>query len=215
MRESEADPILISALQHAMFCERQYALIHLEQIWEENRFTAEGRVLHERVHTEHKESRRLFRQEYDMSARSPKLGLVGKCDLVEIWLDPKTKQPVRVNPVEFKRGRKKANDVDRVQLCAQALCLEETFNLPIDAGEFYYLQERRRVGANIDDSLRARTIALIDKIRAINISRKTPIAIYDKKKCDRCSLIDFCMPKYAAKSVNRYMRYQTAKTLES
>jgi CRISPR-associated exonuclease Cas4 len=210
---TEDDLIPMSALSHAYYCPRRYALIHLEQIWAENRFTAEGEALHERVHRERHESRRLFREEYGMSARSLKFGLTGKCDLVEIWLDPNTKKPVRVNPVEFKRGRKKANDVDRVQLCAQTLCLEEAFNLPIDKGEFYYFQERRRVSADINDDLRATTIALIDRIRAINACEKTPIATYDKKKCDACSLIDYCMPKYAVKSVNRYARAQIAKCL--
>ena len=81
---SEDDLLQISALQHAMFCERQYALIHLEQVWEENRFTAEGRVLHERVDSEHHESRRLFKQEYGMAVRSLQWGLIGKCDLVEL-----------------------------------------------------------------------------------------------------------------------------------
>ncbi|MDR2033366.1 MAG: CRISPR-associated protein Cas4 [Helicobacteraceae bacterium] len=209
------DMIMISALQHAMFCERQYALIHLEQIWAENRFTAEGEALHERVHRERHESRRLFREEYGMSARSLKFGLTGKCDLVEIWLDPNTKKPIRVNPVEFKRGRKKANDVDRVQLCAQALCLEETFSLPIEKGEFYYLQERRRVSADIDDDLRAKTVAITAQIRAINACEKTPIASYDKKRCDACSLIDYCMPKYATKSVRRYMQNQIKAGLTS
>lgn len=150
-----------------------------------------------------------------MSVRSLKLGLVGKCDLVEIWLDPKTKKAARVNPVEFKRGRKKTNDIDRVQLCAQALCLEEAFNISIETGEFYYLQDRRRVSSEINDDLRLKTIALIDRIRAINASGKTPAALYDKKKCDACSLIDYCMPKYAAKSVNRYMRAQMTKSLEN
>lgn len=85
---SEDDLVPISALQHVLFCERQYALIHLEQVWEENRFTAEGKVLHERVDAEHHESRRLFRQEYGMAVRSLERGLIGKCDLVELYLSP-------------------------------------------------------------------------------------------------------------------------------
>ncbi|MDR3162353.1 MAG: CRISPR-associated protein Cas4 [Helicobacteraceae bacterium] len=209
---SDADLIMISALQHAMFCQRQYALIHLEQIWEENRFTAEGEALHERVHRERHESRRLFREEYGMSVRSLKFGLIGKCDLAEIWLEPETKAPVRVNPVEFKRGRSKTNDVDRVQLCAQALCLEEAFNLPIGKGEFYYLQERRRVSVDIDEDLRAKTISTADQIRAINASKKTPVSSYEKKKCDGCSLIDHCMPR-AVGSVSRYVRGQIEQCL--
>ncbi|MDR1911215.1 MAG: CRISPR-associated protein Cas4 [Helicobacteraceae bacterium] len=212
---AENDLVQISALQHAMFCERQYALIHIERLWEENRFTAEGRALHERVHTDHRESRRSFLQEYDMSVRSLKFGLIGKCDLVEIWRDTKSHKPMRINPVEFKRGRKKENDVDRVQICAQVLCIEEMFNLTIETAEFYYLQEHRRTVANIDETLRAKTIALIDRIRTINENKKTPIANYEKKRCDPCSLIDLCMPKYTTKSVRRYMQNQIKAGLTS
>jgi CRISPR-associated exonuclease Cas4 len=135
---AEDDLIPISALQHILFCDRQYALIHLEQVWEENRFTAEGRVLHERVHVEHHESRRHFRQEYDMAVRSLSFGLIGKCDLAELWYT-ENRDIKKVSPVEFKRGREKESDVDRVQLCAQVLCLEEMFGLSIDSGQLYYL----------------------------------------------------------------------------
>jgi CRISPR-associated exonuclease Cas4 len=212
---AEDDFVQISALQHATFCERQYALIHLEQIWEENRFTAEGEALHELVHKERGESRKTFYKESSMGIRSLKYGLTGKCDLVEIWLDAKTHKPIRVNPVEFKRGRKKENDSDRVQLCAQVLCLEEIFNLTIETAEYNYLQEKRRKITNIDGDLRAKTIAIADRIRAIRAEGKTPIAAYEKKKCDPCSLFDICMPKYTAKSVNRYVHNQIAIGLES
>jgi CRISPR-associated exonuclease Cas4 len=202
------DLIQISALQHAMFCERQYALIHLEGVWAENRFTAEGEVLHERVHVEHHESRRLFRQEYDMGVRSLERGLTGKCDLVELWYsaDGGVK---RAAPVEFKRGREKENDVDRVQLCAQALCLEEMLGVRVEAGQFYYLQERRRSDTVLDDELREKTLALIQRIRVLWREGSTPAAEYEKRKCDRCSLADVCMPKTTgagSKSVSRYVQ---------
>ena len=149
---TEDDLIQISALQHLHFCERQYALIHLEQAWEENRFTAEGRVLHERVDSERRESRRLFKQEYGMAVRSMQQGLIGKCDLVELWYT-KEGNIERVSPVEFKRGKKKADDTDRVQLCAQVLCLEEMFGIAIGSGQFYYLQDHRRCNEEIDEPL--------------------------------------------------------------
>jgi len=203
---SEDDLIQISALQHAMFCERQYALIHIEQIWEENRFTAEGRVLHERVDAEHHESRRFFKQEYGMAVRSLQYGLIGKCDLVELWYT-KDENVEKVSPVEFKRGRKKADDFDRVQLCAQVLCLEEMFGIAIESGQFYYLQEHRRTSESIDASLREKTTALIERVMKIRETGKTAPANYEKKKCDNCSMIDLCMPKNTGTKYKRVDRF--------
>lgn len=206
----EDDLIPVSALQHVSFCARQYALIHLEQAWEENRFTAEGRVLHDRVHVEHHEARRFFRQEYDMAVRSLNWGLTGKCDLVEIWYS-ESKNIKKVSPVEFKRGREKESDVDRVQLCAQVLCLEEMFGLPIEAGQLYYLQEHRRKDVYIDEALREKTAALLEQIRVIQDAGVTPGAEYEKRKCDRCSLADICMPKSTGaknKQVYRFIQTQ-------
>jgi len=204
---SEDDLIPISALQHALFCERQYALIHLEQLWEENVFTAEGRVLHERVDAEHHESRRLFRQEYGMAVRSRQWGLIGKCDLVEVWFSSGTLIQ-RVSPVEFKRGREKESDVDRVQLCAQVFCLEEMFGISIDSGQLYYLQEHRRTNVAIDEKIRNTTAELIKKTRLLWESGVTPAAEYEKRKCDRCSLVDLCMPKNTGKGVDRFIQTQ-------
>ena len=192
----EDDLVPISALQHALFCERQYTLIHLEQVWEENRFTAEGRALHERVDVEHHESRRLFKQEYGMAVRSLQWGLTGKCDLVEIWY-AKDGSVEKVSPVEFKRGKKKANDIDRVQLCAQVLCLEEMFGVAIEGGQFYYLQEHRRSSETVDAQLREKTVVLIKRIMSIRETGETMVAKYEKRKCDNCSMVDLCMPKSA------------------
>ena len=207
---TEDDLVQISALQHALFCERQYSLIHIEQVWEENRFTAEGRVLHERVDSEHRESRRLFKQEYGMPVRSLQWGLIGKCDLVELWYDQDTSVK-KVSPVEFKRGRKKADDIDRVQLCAQVLCLEEMFDITIESGQFYYLQEHRRSNESIDQAIREKTIALIDRIMMIRETGDTVAAKYEKRKCDNCSLVDLCMPKNTGtgyKQVPRFIKSQ-------
>ena len=207
---TEDDLVPISALQHVLFCERQYALIHLEQIWEENRFTAEGRVLHERVDSEHHESRRLFKQEYGMAVRSLQWGLIGKCDLVELWYT-NDETLNKVSPVEFKRGRKKADDTDRVQLCAQVLCLEEVFGIQIGIGQFYYLQEHRRSNEVIDIPLRDKTIKLINKIMQIRETGETTAAKYEKRKCDNCSIVDICMPKSTGtgnKKVGRFIATQ-------
>jgi CRISPR-associated exonuclease Cas4 len=211
---AEDDLIPISALQHVLFCDRQFALIHLEQIWEENFFTAEGRVLHERVDAEHHESRRFFRQEYGMAVRSLQMGLVGKCDLVELWFS-ENKEIKRVSPVELKRGREKESDVDRVQLCAQAFCLEEMFQISIDTGQLYYLQEHRRKTITFDAALRKISGETVDKTRLIWNSGITPKAEYTKQKCDRCSLFDLCMPKYTGtrnKNIDRYIQSQLRLT---
>lgn len=224
---SDDDLIPISAIQHILFCERQYALIHTEGLWEENRFTAEGRVLHERVDTEGHESRRLFRQEFGMAVRSLEWGLIGKCDLVELYLEsggtgrgragnegPGTPGvPSRVAeavPVEFKRGRDKIQDVDRVQLCAQALCLEELFGIAVGRGQLYYLQEHRRTSVNMDGELRRRTTELVVRARSLRDSGTTPAAVYEKRKCDRCSLVELCMPRSAGSGGKQVARFVQA-----
>jgi len=208
----EDNLIFISALPQVLFCERQYALHCIEQARGENLFTAEGEILHERVHAEHHESRRTFRQEYSTVVRSLEYGLIGKCDLVEIWFS-KDKKIQKVSPVEFKRGREKEKDVDRVQLCAQALCLEEMLNIDIESGQIYYLQEHRRKNVELNTTLRQETISLIDRIREIQESEKIPLAQYGKRKCDNCSLVNECMPKSigaGGKQVARYIQAQLA-----
>jgi len=207
---AEDDLILISALPHVLFCERQYALRYIEQASGENFFTAEGEILHERVHAEHHESRRTFRQEYSTVVRSLEYGLIGKCDLVEIWFS-KDKTIQKVSPVEFKRGREKETNVDRVQLCAQALCLEEMLNIKIETGQIYYLQEHRRKDVELNTTIRKETVSLIDRIREIQEAEKIPLAQYEKRKCDNCSLVNECMPKSigaGGKQVARYIQAQ-------
>jgi CRISPR-associated exonuclease Cas4 len=206
----EDDLIPISSLQHALFCERQFALIHIERTWEDNRFTIEGELLHERVDIEGHENRRLFRQEFAMQVKCDAYGLTGKCDLVEIRLTPEGAVAEAI-PVEFKRGVKKEDDRDRVQLCAQALCLEEMLGIPVPTGQFYYLKEHRRMTTQIDGELRATTIKLIGRVRGLLADGRTPQAFYDRRKCDACSLIEQCMPKSAgsgAKRVDRYIASQ-------
>ncbi|WP_321991568.1 CRISPR-associated protein Cas4 [Marispirochaeta aestuarii] len=211
----EEDLIPISALQHVLFCERQYALIHLEQLWEENRFTAEGNVLHERVDIEHHETRKEYKVEYGLAIRSLQYGIIGKADVVEFEKDD-AGGIVSVVPVEFKRGKNKEEDHDRVQLCAQALCLEEMFDCAIAEGQFYYLGEHRRRSVDLSQELREKTTGLIDRIRKIAASGVTPEAVYEKRKCDRCSLFDICMPKVVdngGKDVARYVQNQIRRNL--
>jgi CRISPR-associated exonuclease Cas4 len=203
---SEDELLPISGLQHVLFCERQFALIHVEQLWEENLYTAEGQVLHERVDAEGHESRRLFRQEFGMAMRSLEYGIIGKADLVEFYLLPEGGVAEAV-PVEFKRGKDKEDDCDRVQLCAQALCLEEMLGVAVTRGAFYYLGAHRRTNLDLSAGLRAETQAANARARSIFESGKTPAAKYEKEKCDRCSLVELCMPDSAGDGGKRVARY--------
>jgi len=189
---SDDELLQLSALQHLIFCERQCALIHVEGLWSENYLTARGRVMHEKkVDTPATESRTDLKIEYGMPLRTLQLGLVGKADVVEFhkqstgeWLP---------FPVEHKLGKPKAGDSDRVQLCAQALCLEEMLNVRIPAGALFYGRPRRREEVVFDEGLRAKTIDTASRLHALIGAGKTPSAIYEPK-CDSCSLFDLCLP---------------------
>ena len=129
MTASEENLLPLSALQHLLFCERQCALIHIEQVWTDNEFTAEGNILHERAHNGPDESRSGVRIARGLPVRSFELGLSGQCDVVEFHerkVGGKIVEVIEVLPVEYKRGKPKAHAADEVQLCAQALCLEES-----------------------------------------------------------------------------------------
>lgn len=187
----EDDLIMISALQHYLFCPRQCALIHLEQQWLENRLTAEGRILHERVHGGGRETHRTLRIGCDVPIRSLRLGLTGRADIVEfhrredgLW------QPL---PVEYKRGRPKKDDSDRVQLCAQAICLEEMMACPVPEGSIYYGEKKRRSIVAFDAVLRVKTIETADAVHRMLDAGKTPPPVL-KPACEHCSFIESCLP---------------------
>jgi CRISPR-associated exonuclease Cas4 len=217
---SEDDLLPISGLQHLLFCERQWALIHIEQQWAENRLTQEGRVLHERVHESGTEARPDVVVARGLRIRSLRLGLSGETDVVEFQ---RTEMPgaggvrtaVRLEgragwwtpfPVEYKRGRPKSDAWDEVQLCAQALCLEETFAVVIPAGALFYGTKRRRTQVEFDAPLRAQTEGLARRMHELYAARITPPAIYEKK-CESCSLIERCMPRMSdrRRDVARYL----------
>jgi CRISPR-associated exonuclease Cas4 len=189
---SDADLIALSALQHYLFCPRQCALIHSEQVWAENSATAEGRVAHERVHAAESEVRRGLRTVTGMPLRSRRLGVSGIADAVELHAVPDGRW--RPYPVEHKRGRPKAHRADEVQLCAQAFALEEMFGIDIPEGALFYGQPRRRMPVPFDTGLRALTETIAAETRALLAAGHTPRMAYDKKRCDACSLIDLCRP---------------------
>jgi len=184
-------PVSISALQHYAYCPRQFALIHVEQVWDENRFTAEGRVLHERVDSGASEQRRDLRTERSVMLRSESLKLVGKMDLLEIVAE----QGEVYRPVEYKRGKPKTQDWDRIQLCAQALCLEEMRGVNVDTGAIWYWEVRHREQVKFDPELRDTTLSVIRGAHEILASNVTPAPISDKKKCKACSLVNLCEPQ--------------------
>ncbi len=189
----------ISALQHLLFCARQCALIHVEQVWAENHLTIQGQYLHKRAHDGPTETREGVRTTRGLPLRSLRLGLIGKADVVEMERIQVSKKGTRavgrlnVTPVEYKRGRPKKDDSDRVQLCAQALCLEEMLEINIPSGAIFYGQQRRRTVVEFDTSLRELTRISAGNLHELIASGQTPTARY-QRKCDSCSLVEFCMP---------------------
>ena len=209
---SEDDLLPISGLQHLLFCERQWGLIQIEQQWVENRLTAEGRVLHDRAHESGVESRPGLRVSRGLRLRSLRLGLAGQADVVEFHRaatgiglpgDDGLWQPF---PVEYKRGKPKLDACDEVQLCAQALCLEEMFGWQIAGGALYYGERRRRTGVEFGIQLRERTECLARRMHDLYSAGHTPAAVYGPK-CDNCSLVGRCLPRVLAKppGVARYL----------
>lgn len=179
----------ISALQHWLFCPRQFALIHIERLWAENRLTAEGRVLHERADAGGGERRGALKTLRAVQLSSVRLGLHGVADVVEMH-----GRPPRPRPVEYKRGRPKDHRADEVQLCAQALCLEEMFACDITEGAIFYRQNRRRKTIAFDTDLRVLTKQAIDDARGVLGSGRLPPPEYAPRRCDACSLKELCRP---------------------
>lgn len=191
MDESRLVPL--SALQHYAYCPRQCALIHLEQAWAENMFTAQGQILHQRVDGQQAETRKGMRTERGVSVVSYRWGLIGKLDLLEIDLGSGA-----LTPVEYKRGKPKIQSWDRIQLCAQAFCLEEMRDCTIERGALWYWQVRRREWITFDQPLRDETQEVIGAVHRLLDQGATPKPIPDKK-CRACSLKDLCLPDLNAR----------------
>jgi CRISPR-associated exonuclease Cas4 len=213
---SEDDLLPLSALQHLLFCERQCALIHIEQAWVENLYTAEGRIMHAKVDNVGGMSRGEIRTATTVALQSLRLGLVGKADVVEfhrqngtcgdgdvIW---------RPFPVEYKRGRPKNQDWDKVQLCAQAICLEEMLGVSAKTGAIFYGKTRRRVSVVFDADLRAKTEETAIRLHTLIQQQRTPPPIYSVS-CESCSFVESCLPQTIGngKSVHQYLKEVIAK----
>ena len=200
-RYFEDDLLPLSALQHLAFCERQCALIHIEQAWEDNVLTVLGGLLHEKVHSGVSETRESVRTARGVRLRSLSLGLTGIADVVEFHLTendgcllPGRRGRWLPYPVEYKRGRPKGADWDEVQLCAQAECLEEMLDVHVTEGALYYGQTKRRVSVLFTDPLRDRTRELSQRLHVLITSGKTPPPSLGAR-CRSCSLQEICRPQ--------------------
>jgi CRISPR-associated exonuclease Cas4 len=192
---TEDDLLPISALQHLAFCPRQCALIHIEQVWAENRLTAQGRLMHERVHEGGNETRGDVKTARGVRLRSLALGLAGIADVVEFHRRPSAGPAVAwiPFPVEYKRGKPKPDDCDKLQLCAQALCLEEMMGTDVLEGALFYGVTRRRLDVPFDETLRQQTAASAEALHQLVDSGATPPPQHEEK-CRNCSLLEQCMP---------------------
>lgn len=200
MMYSEDDYLQLSGIQHFAFCRRQWALIHIEQQWEENLRTTDGKIMHENVHNQDfNEKRGDLVITRAMAVSSSRLGISGECDAVELrrsdsgielyGLDGR----YTVTPVEYKRGEPKEDDCDVLQLTAQALCLEDMLCCNIPFGYLYYGEIRRRVKVIFDESLRQRTEEMLREMHELYRRKYTP-KVKRRKACNACSLKNICLP---------------------
>lgn len=203
----EDDLLPLSALRHLVFCERRCALLYVEGLWADNRLTVEGKLLHERSHTPDFETRGDVHIARGLRLRSLRLGLAGQADVVEFHqcADEEGGMPLpglaglwRPYPVEYRLGSPALDLSDYVQLCGQALCLEEMLGVKVPAGAMFYGRPHRREEVAFTSDLRAKTEAAARHLHELLASRRTPPPQY-QKKCRSCSLFDLCMPKASSR----------------
>lgn len=212
MSDHEDDYLQLSGLQHYAFCRRQWALIHIEDLWAENLRTTEGHLLHERAHdTSLRERRGNIITVRGVSIHSPTLGVSGQCDVLEYHAAsdgiplPGTEGTWLPYPVEYKRGHSKDTDADRLQLCAQAMCLEEMLCCDIPEGALFYGETRRREVVFFTDDLRARVRDGLAEMHELYRRGHTP-KVKPSKSCNACSLKELCLPKLVkTRSVASYL----------
>lgn len=203
--------ILLNSLQHYLFCPRQFALIDLECIWEDNVLTAEGQVMHQKVNSGENETRGTLKTVRSLHLGSEKYGLYGIADVVEYRNEAGEQSIV---PVEYKRGRPKEHRADEVQLCAQALCLEEMHHCRVPKGALFYGKTRRRTNVEFDEELRNLTISVIEGCRKILETKRTPKPIFRTSKCRNCSLREHCHPKVFNKDAGEWLKAQLKDVLD-
>lgn len=186
----ELEPIMISALNHYLFCPRRCGLVHVEQVWSENLYTMRGNDVHENVDTESCHEIGSIRYERALPIWSRRLNLVGKADLVEFHGD----EPY---PVEYKSGRRKEFENDYIQLCAQAICLEEMLGTPVTRGAFFWHGSRERREVVFTAEMRAEVERVAQMVRKMLESRTVPSPVNDKR-CLGCSMKESCLPAVVA-----------------
>ena len=194
--------VMISALEHFSYCPRQCALIHVEQVYDDNLFTLRGSMAHVRADepTERREDG--VRVERALPIWSEKLGLFGRADVVEFHPDGS------IVPVEYKHGPKRKSEHDELQLCAQAMCLEEMFDRPVMTGAVYSSSSHQRREVEFDDTLRHKTLKMVEQIREMLDRRELPPPV-DDSRCPNCSLVHACMPS----GVNDMVRLDSVRVI--
>lgn len=213
MTYAEDDFLQLSGLQHFSFCRRQWALIHVEDQWAENFRTVDGSLMHERAHDrEYEESRGGLLIKRSVSVYSAALGVSGQCDVLE-YHRGKTGIPLagreglwQPYPVEYKRGQPKEENADRLQLCGQAMCLEDMLCCDIPEGALYYGQTRRRETVTFTPELRQEVKTMLEEMHALYRRGYTP-KVKPTKACNACSLKELCLPKLMkSRSVSAYLK---------
>lgn len=209
----EEDYLQLSGLQHFVFCRRQWALIHIEQQWAENLWTVSGKILHENAHNSNKrELRGDLLITRGMQIHSPCLGISGKCDVVEFYQSatgislPGREGLWQPFPVEYKRGSPKTTEADQLQLCAQAMCLEEMLCCKVPEGALFYGEIRRRELVSFTPELREQVRSMLTEMHELYARKYTP-KVKPAKRCNACSLRELCLSKLSRKkSVAEYLR---------
>jgi CRISPR-associated exonuclease Cas4 len=208
----ESDPIPLSALQHAVYCLRQAALIHIERAWADNRFTAEGHVLHAVADKGGSRKARGVRRVMALPIASKRLDIAGTADMVEFH---QNSAGVEIPyPVEYKRGRPKLHRADEVQLCAQALCLEEMTGVSVPEGALYYAETKRRLAVSFDGELRRLTEETAAACAQIFATGTTPPPTTRRERCRACSLIDLCRPDAVERPVKAWRARMVSRLLD-
>lgn len=213
MAYNEDEYLLLSGIQHFRFCRRQWALIHIEHLWAENSRTADGRIMHERAHdpTLHEKRGNLIVTR-DLAIASPTLGVSGSCDVVEFRKsddgislpgEPGLYLPY---PVEYKHGSPREDKSNELQLCGQAMCLEEMLCCDIPKGALYFGATRRRVEVSFSPELRAEVSSTFAMMHELYRRGRTP-KVKPSKSCNACSLKDLCLPRLSrCGSVKSYLQ---------
>lgn len=213
MNYNQEEYLQLSGLQHFAFCRRQWALIHIEQQWQDNLRTVEGDLMHRRAHDEAiREKRGTILILRGLSVSSPTLGISGKCDVVEFHQDPDGISLHQEEglwlpyPVEYKRGSPKEHQADELQLCAQAICLEEMLCCKIPEGALFYGETRRRVVVPFTLPLRQQVYTMTEEMHQLYCRGYTP-KVKPSKGCYACSLKDLCLPALMkSKKLDSYLQ---------